>query len=109
LATGGSADFTDADADGFNNWQEWIAGTVPTDFSSALRMLSPTNDVSGVIVSWQSMSNRTYFLERATNLVAQAPFSMLTNNVVGQAGTTSYTDTNAIGNGPYFYRVGVQQ
>jgi hypothetical protein len=54
------------------------------------------------------VTNRTYFLERATNLAAASPFSLLTSNLVGQAGTTTYTDTNAFGPGPSFYRVGVQ-
>ena len=72
-------------------------------------MLAPTGDVSGVTVSWQSVSSMTYFLERATNLTAQPPFSKLVTNIVGQAGTTTFTDTNAVGPGPFFYRVGVQQ
>ena len=91
-----------------NNWQEWIAGTVPTDANSALRLLTPTPGVSGTIVSWQSVSNRTYFLERASDLGAQPSFSLLTNNIVGQEGLTSFTDTNATSPGPFFYRVGVQ-
>jgi hypothetical protein len=109
LRTDGSSDYADSDGDFMNNWQEWIAGTVPTDASSVLRLLNPSSDMSGVIVSWQSVSNRTYSLERATNLGAQAPFSLLTSNIVGQPGTTSYTDTNAVVPGPFFYRVGVQQ
>jgi hypothetical protein len=108
LPTDGSADYADSDNDLLNNWQEWMAGTVPTDASSALRMLNTTNDVSRVIVTWQSVGNRTYFLERATNLAAAPPFTLLASNIVGQAGTTSFADTNAIGHGPIFYRVGVQ-
>jgi hypothetical protein len=109
LPTDGSADDSDSDSDLLKNWQEWIAGTVPTDASSALRMLNPTNDALGVTVTWQSVSNRTYFLERASDLGASPPFSLVISNVVGQVGTTSYTDTNANGPGPFFYRVGVHQ
>jgi hypothetical protein len=108
LPTDGSADYSDSDSDRVNNWQEWIAGTVPTDATSALRMLNPATNALGVTVTWQSVSNRTYWLERATNLGAAPPFSLLTSNIVGQAGTTSFTDTNVIGTGPFFYRVGVQ-
>ncbi|HEX5223236.1 MAG TPA: choice-of-anchor Q domain-containing protein [Verrucomicrobiae bacterium] len=108
LPTDGSADHSDADTDLMNNWQEWIAGTIPTDAMSALRLLTPTPGVSGTIVSWQSVSNRTYFLERTSELGAQPSFALLTNNIVGQIGTTSFTDTNATSPGPFFYRIGIQ-
>jgi hypothetical protein len=47
-----------------------------------------------------------YFLERTTNLAS--PFVPLAANIVGQAGTTSYTNAHTTGAGPFFYRVGVQ-
>jgi hypothetical protein len=104
-----SADLQDTDSDGMNNFQEWIAGTNPTNALSVLMMLAPSNSVSGIAVSWQSVSGITYFLQHGTNLGVQPAFASVQSNLVGQAGVTAFTDTNAIGQGPFFYRVGVQQ
>jgi hypothetical protein len=60
-------------------------------------------------VSWQSVSGVTYFVERATDLSGKAAFSTVASNIVGQSGATTYTDTDAVGPGPFFYRVGVQE
>ncbi len=105
LPTDGSADSLDSDGDGMNNWQEWKAGTNPTNAASVLQLASPSNNVSGVTVTWQSVTNVTYYLQRSANLPL---FTSIQSNLVGQAGSTSYTDTAATNGGPYFYRVGVQ-
>jgi predicted outer membrane repeat protein len=109
LPTDGSADFQDADSDGANNWQEWIAGTVPTDASSLLKMLSPVlKNGTAVAVTWQSVTNRSYFLQRSTNLSIPASFSTISSNISGQPNTTTFTDANATALSAAFYRVGVQ-
>ena len=108
LSINGSADYADSDGDGVNNWQEWRAGTNPKNASSFLKLLSPAVTITNATVTWQSVSGVIYYLQRSGDLTIQSSFSMIQSNIVGQAGTTSYTDTNAIGSGPFFYRVGVQ-
>lgn len=110
LPTDSSADYLDLDGTGMKNWQKSIAGLNPTNPASVLAMLPPvvTNSAAGVAVSWQSVNTRIYYLQRATNLTAPPGLSSIQSNIVGQAGTTSYTDATATNGGPYFYRVGVQ-
>jgi hypothetical protein len=110
LPADGSVDYLDLDGTGMNNRQKWIAGLNPTNSTSVLAMLPlvATNNPAGVTVRWQSVNDRTYYLQRATDLTAQPPFTTLQSNIIGQAGTTSYTDVSATNGGAYLYRVGVQ-
>jgi hypothetical protein len=107
LPIDGTADNTDNDGDGMSNYAEWKAGTIPTNNLSVLQLATPvpTNNPAGLVVSWQSVTNVTYFLQRSLDSVA---FASIQSNLAGRVGTTSFTDTNASGAGPFFYRVGVQ-
>lgn len=103
LPSDGSVDVADSDGDGLNNWQEWRCGTDPTNALSVLRLLGPSRATTNTVVSWHSVAGVSYFLDWSTNLPL---FTPLASNIVGQAGTTTYTDTNALAR-PRFYRVGV--
>jgi hypothetical protein len=123
LPTDGSADFADTDGDGMNNWQEWVCGTCPTNPLSALRLLSATPSGGSVSVTWQSVAGISYHLQRSSDvsssLVSTNAFlvrsnSVYTNlvliatNIYGQAGSTTFVDTNAADVRGFFYRVGVK-
>lgn len=109
IQTDGSADFADNDQDGMNNWQEWISGTIPTDPTSLLKIVSLTPSFSNTFtVTWDSVTNRTYYVTVYTNVIPQLSFPITYSNIAGQPGTTSFTDKNSPGANSAFYRVGVQ-
>jgi hypothetical protein len=107
LPADGSADFVDSDGDRANTWQEWKASTNPTNELSVLRMLTPQPRTNGTLVTWQSVSGQNYVLQRSASL--NASFSLVKSNIIGEAGTTAYTDTDGILDGPIFYRVAVPE
>lgn len=108
VPTDGSADFLDPDGDGMNNWQEFVAGTNPTNAASVLIMNSavPQPGLNWVVVKWQGVSTRSYFLQRSSNL--SGGFVTIQTNIAGLDGPNIYLDTMATNGGPSFYRVGVQ-
>jgi len=102
LSRDGSSDYTDPDGDGMNNWQEWHSDTVPTNALSLFRIVEVKMTGRLASVTWISGVNRSYALERCTNL-AQTSFSIIrTTN--GAAGMTTLLDFPRPP-GPFFYRV----
>ncbi|MGA2247658.1 MAG: thrombospondin type 3 repeat-containing protein [Verrucomicrobiota bacterium] len=96
----------DSDGDGMDNFQEAEAGTNPTNAASVLRMTSISNSISGATVTWQCVNSRNYSLQCSTNLAAQPAFSTIATTLSSPFRTTlSFKDTNAVGPGPFFYRV----
>lgn len=112
LATDGTADDADSDGDRLANWEEWVAGTVPTNAASTLAMqeAAPLPGEGGTRVRWQSVAGRRYWVESAEALGGPAAFTPFVSNIVGQAGTTEILDARpAPADGSRFYRVGVQR
>ncbi|MCX6929468.1 MAG: hypothetical protein NT154_40575 [Verrucomicrobia bacterium] len=95
------------DAGSLTTSQEWRCQTDPTNALSALRLLSALRAGTNVTATCQNVTGVSYFLERSSNLSALPPFTPLATGIPGQSGTTSYSDTNADGLAPLFYRVGV--
>jgi subtilisin family serine protease len=111
LARNGSVDFIDSDGDGFTNWQEWFADTVPTNARSLLRMEGITSEpeAGGFRVRWQSVTGKRYWVESCTNLAGSPPFTPFVSNIWGEVGgITEIHDTRPLEGPARFYRVGVQ-
>ena len=106
-----SADTADPDGDRFNNWQEWRAGTDPTNALSALRLITPA--VNGVFpaVTWESVPGRTYSLERSETLGEFQSFVPVATGIPADPGgnLTTYFDSGADNlAASRFYRVRVE-
>ena len=100
-------DFMDGDQDHANTWQEWKAGTNPTDQGSVLRLLQPEVGTGGTTVRWLSVEGRDYVVERA-GAVHEA-FQTVSPPVAGQSGKTSFADTSATNGTAFFYRVSLAE
>ena len=83
LPSDGSADYTDADADGHNNWQEWRCGTYPTNAASALALQTPVLTPPGLLVALEQRF-QPHLRRRARHQPGLADaFSLLQSNIPG--------------------------
>lgn len=107
LVTDGSADFTDADQDGMNNYQEFVAGTEPTNPSSLLKLIDVGLSSAGMTFSWHAVPGRTYTVERSPGFLP--PAFVVIGDIQAQADTTiCCLDPVPMGSGRFFYRLRVR-
>ncbi len=116
LPTDGSVDHLDLDWDGHSVLEEWWAGTNPTDPASVLRVAEvevidvPDAPGIGVRIRWQSVADRSYRIERATNLVPTPVFMPIIENVDGGAGHIEHIDEEIpVRDHPVYYKIGVME
>jgi sugar lactone lactonase YvrE len=103
-----AGDEMDADGDGALNWQEYLAGTDPTNPGSVLGFSSAgvaTNGASKVALSWLTAPGKTYILESVPNLGGKSWTAINTNT--GDGCTYQFIQNNYKGNAE-FYRILLQ-
>jgi hypothetical protein len=99
-----AAALSDTDNDGMYSWQEYVAGTDPTNPASVFRLISVTLDGPGETVSWYGVTGKTYAVYGSTNLADGWLISPLISDVPGSVlGTNSFTQSQS--NMLFFYRV----
>ena len=97
----------DVDHDGFTTWQEYMAGTDPTNQTSNFRLTSSVATPQGTVLRWPSVSNRFYSVSLATNLLQS--FSAVAGATNLPATPPENVYTNPAQSGAGFYRISVHE
>lgn len=106
LSRNGQGDF---DGDGLSDLAEFLAGTLPNNPGSVLRMeRTVTNNLVQTTVSWLSVSGKVYRVQYKNSL-ADPGWNDLAGDVTATGSSASKTDTTSTGQPQRFYRVEVVQ
>ena len=100
-----AADGSDTDHDGLLAWQEYLAGTIPTDLRSVLKVISAQAGGSDVIITWQSADGKTYTLQSKSDLGLPI-WNDVATGIPATGASTSYTTT--LGAERSYYRIGLE-
>jgi M6 family metalloprotease-like protein len=97
-------EISDYDEDGMLDWQEFVAGTKPTNAGSRLSLeAAPLVDSDNqIIIQWSSVSNRLYAVGRKSSMVD--PFLFFTSGLPAYPPLNIYTDAPP-GEGPWYYQI----
>lgn len=95
----------DPDGDGAGNLAEFLAGTVPTNAASALRLSVERGPNAGqVTLHWPSAAGRYYRVLRATSLTSGFT-SLVQTNLSATPPINGLVDTPPVGGQPAYYRL----
>jgi hypothetical protein len=107
LVVGMNDTLLDSDGDGLSNFQEYLAGTSPTNAASVLRLETPVAPVGNgeLTLRFNAVSNRSYLIEYRTVVTGQ-PWQPLLN--LNPAPSNRWIElTNSFGtNQLRFFRLG---
>jgi len=103
-----NADIQDTDGDGLLTWQEYIAGTDPTNSASVFKIIDLGYQSASNYITWYGTTNGAdtpFGVYRATNLVIASPWLFITNVVRASTGTNLYWDEALPLGVPIFYQI----
>lgn len=101
----GAVAAVDVDNDRFNNLDEYISGTVPTDSNSYFKVLGhEISPSTNFVLQWDAVAGRTYRVDWNSDLIYQS-FSNISGNLPYPL--NSYTDTVERADQQNFYHVEV--
>ena len=99
----------DPDGDGIPNYDEYVAGTEPTNAESRFHPVAVSlRGESNLVVRWQSVAGRYYAVSRSTNWPPVGGMSMIASNIAATPPENVYTDTVAGAWEHYYYRLYVR-
>jgi hypothetical protein len=98
----------DLDVDGMLAWEEWVAGTDPSNSNSLLKVSSQSISNGLSVISWLSsantLSNRPYTFQTSSNLFSLSGWSSFTSTPANVTGTKTLIVAPP-STSPTFYRV----
>jgi subtilisin family serine protease len=99
----------DPDHDGANNLAEWLAGTDPTQASSAFRILSIIRTNQNLQITWTTVGGHSYVLQQTATLSGSGTNFLDLGGPITPVGTnegiTTFVHLGATTNIAIFYRV----
>jgi hypothetical protein len=103
-------DTNDSDSDGMSDGQEYVAGTIPNDSNSLVRIMSETIANGTNTIQWLGAnatdgSGRVYTMRSSTNLLDSTWPSAASLTLT--SGTTNTTAISMPADSPVFYRINV--
>ena len=97
----------DPDGDGFTNYQEFLAGTDPTNPGSVFRFTAMEWSGQDLRLWWDAVGGKSYIVEATSSLGGS--YTNLSGTVfVPTTGPTNDLDSGAVTNGQRFYRLRLQ-
>ncbi len=84
----------DFDGDGMSNTNEFLAGTVPTNSDSVLRILSLDAQGNDVLLTWQSATGKTNAVQAVSGEYS-TNFTDVSGPIALSGSVTNYTDVGA--------------